>query len=44
MLYGTSVHPYSFRSEKPRSMVEAQVDEEYSEEYVGRSDLRSREL
>ncbi|KAI4878135.1 hypothetical protein NFI96_007718 [Prochilodus magdalenae] len=38
VLYGTSVHPYSFRSEKPRSMVEAQVDEEYSEEYVGPCD------
>uniref|UniRef100_A0AAR2IV67 P/Homo B domain-containing protein n=1 Tax=Pygocentrus nattereri TaxID=42514 RepID=A0AAR2IV67_PYGNA len=30
VLYGTSVHPYSFRSEKPRSAVEVQVDEEYS--------------
>uniref|UniRef100_A0AAR2KQ17 P/Homo B domain-containing protein n=1 Tax=Pygocentrus nattereri TaxID=42514 RepID=A0AAR2KQ17_PYGNA len=38
VLYGTSVHPYSFRSEKPRSAVEVQVDEEYSEEYVGPCD------
>ncbi|XP_066499256.1 proprotein convertase subtilisin/kexin type 5b isoform X2 [Hoplias malabaricus] len=38
VLYGTSVHPYSFRSEKnPRSM-EPQVEEEYIEEYVGSCD------
>uniref|UniRef100_A0A671RA21 Proprotein convertase subtilisin/kexin type 5-like n=1 Tax=Sinocyclocheilus anshuiensis TaxID=1608454 RepID=A0A671RA21_9TELE len=35
ILYGTSVHPYSFRSDKPRSLVEPQPDDEYSEEYVG---------
>uniref|UniRef100_A0A673M7X5 Proprotein convertase subtilisin/kexin type 5-like n=1 Tax=Sinocyclocheilus rhinocerous TaxID=307959 RepID=A0A673M7X5_9TELE len=35
VLYGTSVHPYSFRSDKPRSLAETQPDDEYSEEYVG---------
>ncbi|RXN20211.1 pro convertase subtilisin kexin type 5 isoform X1 [Labeo rohita] len=35
ILYGTSVHPYSFRSDKPRSLAEPQPDDEYSEEYVG---------
>uniref|UniRef100_A0A672KCU5 Proprotein convertase subtilisin/kexin type 5-like n=1 Tax=Sinocyclocheilus grahami TaxID=75366 RepID=A0A672KCU5_SINGR len=35
VLYGTSVHPYSFRSDKPRSLAEPQPDDEYSEEYVG---------
>ncbi|KAA0713725.1 Proprotein convertase subtilisin/kexin type 5 [Triplophysa tibetana] len=35
VLYGTSVHPYSFRSDKPRSLADSQPDEEYSEEYVG---------
>ncbi|XP_048065150.1 proprotein convertase subtilisin/kexin type 5b isoform X2 [Megalobrama amblycephala] len=35
VLYGTSVHPYSFRSDKPRSVVESQTEDEYSEEYVG---------
>uniref|UniRef100_A0A8B9LCK8 Proprotein convertase subtilisin/kexin type 5 n=1 Tax=Astyanax mexicanus TaxID=7994 RepID=A0A8B9LCK8_ASTMX len=30
VLYGTSVHPYSFRSEKPRSTVENPSDDEYS--------------
>ncbi len=36
ILYGTSVHPYSFRSDKPRSLAEPQPDDEYSEEYVGK--------
>uniref|UniRef100_A0A8C1W980 Proprotein convertase subtilisin/kexin type 5b n=1 Tax=Cyprinus carpio TaxID=7962 RepID=A0A8C1W980_CYPCA len=35
VLYGTSQHPYSFRSDKPRSLAEPQPDDEYSEEYVG---------
>lgn len=35
VLYGTSTHPYSFRSDKPRSLAESQPDDEYSEEYVG---------
>uniref|UniRef100_A0A8C2KSV0 Proprotein convertase subtilisin/kexin type 5b n=1 Tax=Cyprinus carpio TaxID=7962 RepID=A0A8C2KSV0_CYPCA len=35
VLYGTSVHPYSFRNDKPRSLAEPQPDDEYSEEYVG---------
>ncbi len=29
------MHPYSFRSDKPRSLAEPQPDDEYSEEYVG---------
>lgn len=39
VLYGTSVHPYSSRSDKPRSVVESPVEDEYSEEYVGKSTL-----
>lgn len=39
VLYGTSVHPYSFRSDKPRSLAEPQPEEEYSEEYVGNASL-----
>ncbi|TRY60185.1 hypothetical protein DNTS_003795 [Danionella cerebrum] len=35
VLYGTSAHPYSFRSDKPRSLAEPHPDEEYSEEYLG---------
>ncbi|KAI5622037.1 proprotein convertase subtilisin/kexin type 5, partial [Silurus asotus] len=38
VLYGTSVHPYSSRSDKPRSVVESPVEDEYSEEYVGPCD------
>uniref|UniRef100_A0A8C2A1W1 Proprotein convertase subtilisin/kexin type 5b n=1 Tax=Cyprinus carpio TaxID=7962 RepID=A0A8C2A1W1_CYPCA len=30
VLYGTSVHPYSFRNDKPRSLAEPQPDDEYS--------------
>lgn len=39
VLYGTSVHPYSSRSDKPRSVVETPVEDEYSEEYVGKLTL-----
>ncbi|XP_062855358.1 proprotein convertase subtilisin/kexin type 5b isoform X1 [Trichomycterus rosablanca] len=38
VLYGTSVHPYASRSDKPRSVVESPVEDEYSEEYVGPCD------
>ncbi|MCI4381190.1 hypothetical protein PGIGA_G00248710 [Pangasianodon gigas] len=38
VLYGTSVHPYSSRSDKPRSVVESPVEDEYGEEYVGPCD------
>ncbi|TSL97355.1 Proprotein convertase subtilisin/kexin type 5 [Bagarius yarrelli] len=37
VLYGTSVHPYSSRSDKTRSAPES-PDDEYSEEYVGPCD------
>ncbi|XP_060787365.1 proprotein convertase subtilisin/kexin type 5b isoform X1 [Neoarius graeffei] len=37
VLYGTSVHPYASRNDKPRSVVEPPV-EEYVEEYVGPCD------
>lgn len=39
MLYGTSVHPYSSHSDKPRSVVGSPIEDEYSEEYVGKSTL-----
>ncbi|XP_073723703.1 proprotein convertase subtilisin/kexin type 5b isoform X1 [Misgurnus anguillicaudatus] len=35
VLYGTSVHPYSLRSDRSRSVAEPQPEEEYSEDYVG---------
>ncbi|XP_076845203.1 proprotein convertase subtilisin/kexin type 5b isoform X3 [Brachyhypopomus gauderio] len=43
VLYGTSVHPYSFRNDKPRSVVEPQGEEEYIEEYVGPCDPECNE-
>lgn len=37
VLYGTSVHPYILRSEKPRSAeIMAHTNEEFTEEYNGR--------
>ncbi|KAF5907317.1 proprotein convertase subtilisin/kexin type 5-like, partial [Clarias magur] len=38
VLYGTSVHPYSSRSDKPRSVEESPVEDEYGEEYAGTCD------
>ncbi|XP_030622390.1 proprotein convertase subtilisin/kexin type 5b [Chanos chanos] len=43
VLYGTSVHPYSFRSDKPRSVVEPQTDDEFSDEYNGPCDPECNE-
>lgn len=37
VLYGTSVHPYILRSEKPRSAeIMVHTNEEFTEEYNGR--------
>ncbi|KAM3849768.1 proprotein convertase subtilisin/kexin type 5-like, partial [Diretmus argenteus] len=44
VLYGTSVHPYSLRSEKPRSTdVLPSTDEEFTEEYNGPCDSECNE-
>lgn len=42
VLYGTSVHPYSLRSDKPRSTdMLTPTDEEFTEEYTGKKYIHS---